>query len=147
MFAVILAVLIGAGPEPRIVQVLEGREFALRGITADLIERPAGITDEQFAQDLIDAEGLVPWNGEQFNSAPTEERMGTRAVFSADGREIIVKYVSGDSQRPGIICRLRLTRGGMSDARWNAYRWCASALGRRLPDAPTPPITTVRRQR
>lgn len=141
----LLSVMIAGLPEPRVVAVLEGDEFARRGIAGEIIERPAGISDESFAQQLIDAEDLRSWNGQQLDVPPREGAMGSKAVFAGDGREVIVRYVAGDSQSSGRVCRLRLSRGGMSDARWNAYRWCGSALGVPLPSSPPPPpITTVR---
>jgi hypothetical protein len=135
-----------AAAEPHVLATLEGAEFTRAGISADLVERPAGVSDEQFAQDLVDAEGLQPWNGEQLSHAPGPASLGSKAVFSADGREIIVRYRSGPVQRSGRVCRLRLARGGMSTARWNAYRWCATALGLSLPQAPPPPIGVAPQQ-
>jgi hypothetical protein len=141
----ILMALVAA--EPHVVATLKGPEFTRMGIVADLVERPAGITDEQFAQQLIDAEGLRPWDGEQLNFPEQDGGMGTMAVFSADGREMIVKYVSSDLEHTGQVCRLRLARGGASSARWNAYRWCASAFGLSLPERRAPPVASVRQQR
>lgn len=142
VFHLFLAAVLAGQIHPRVIAVLDGDEFARMGIVAELVERPAGISDAAFAQQLIDGEGLQPWNGQQLNSAPSEGRMGTKSVFSADGRVIIVKYVTGDMQRPGRVCRLRLARAGMSRALWNAHRWCGSVFGLTLPQAPPPPIVT-----
>lgn len=138
MFAASLAMVLAGTPVPHVAATLQGPEFVGMGIVAELVERPAGISDQAFAQQLIDAEGLRPWDGEQLDFAPGAGSMGTKAVFSSDGREIIVKYVAGDVQRPGRVCRLRLSRGGMSRARWQAYRWCGSAFGITLPESPSP---------
>lgn len=110
MFFTLISAAMVAAAEPRVLAVLEGSEFDRFGIVAELVERPAGVTDEQFAQQLIEASGLRSWKGEQVDSAPQMDGIGTKAVFSADGREIIVKYVSDDVQRTGRVCRLILRR-------------------------------------
>jgi len=143
VFWTLVSLSLTAAAGPHVVSTFGGAEFARFGIIADLVERPAGISDGLFAQQLIDAEGLRPWNGKQLDSPPMSGSMGTKAVFSGDGREVIVKYVAGDVRRAGRVCRLRFARGGWSTARWNAYRWCASAFGLSLPDAPPPPIATT----
>ena len=140
MIGMILGFAMAVEAQPIVLGVLAGPEFTRRGIVAEILERPAGVRDEEFAQRLIDAEGLRPWNGEQLNTPPEVGRMGSKAVVSSDGREIIVKYISGDQQRVGLVCRLRFSRGGVSDQRWNAYRWCASHFGLELPERPPAPI-------
>jgi hypothetical protein len=147
VLAVILATTLAGQPEPRVIAVLEGDEFARRGIVADVIERPAGVTNEQFAQQLVDAEGLVPRNGQQMNVPAREGEMGSKAIFSRDGREIIVNYVSSDVRQPGRVCRMRMEQGGMSKPRWDAFRWCASAFGIVLPEGPPPPPLIRSRER
>ncbi len=137
-----IAALLAGQVQPRVLSILEGEEFVRRGIVAELVERPPGIPDEQFAQQLIEVEGLRPWNGQQMNFPAVDGHMATKAVFSGDGREVIVKYVPGDAKQPGKVCRFRLARGGMSEARWNAYRWCAEAFGLSLPQSP-PPIVRM----
>jgi hypothetical protein len=132
----IFYVMLIATTEPHVLATLEGAEFTRAGISADLVERPAGLSDEQFAQQLVDAEGLQPWNDDQLSHAPRPGSLGSKAVFSADGREIIVRYASGPVHLSGMVCRFRLARGGMSTALWNAHRWCAAALGLTLPQAP-----------
>ena len=70
--------------------------------------------------------------------------MGVASIIAGDGREINVRYVAGDSTRSGRICRLRFQPGvGAQPARWDAYRWCATAFGLSLPDPLPPPIATV----
>ena len=139
-----LAALLFGQTEPRVIAVLEGEEFDRRGIVADLVERPAGVPDETFAQQLVDAEGLRPWDGRQLDWPARQDAPAAKAVFSGDGREIIVYYAPSNSHRPGRVCRMRLARGGMSDAYWQARRWCAAAFGYSLPETPPPPpIVTV----
>lgn len=138
MFTV--AALMAGLAQPGVISVLKGEEFVRRGIVAELVERPPGIPDERFAQQLIEAEGLKPWNGQQMNFPAVDGRMATKAVFAGDGREVIVKYVPGDAKQPGKACRIRLARGGMSDARWQAYRWCAEAFGLSISETPPPVV-------
>ncbi len=142
MFSTLICVAMAAASEPRIVATLQGPDFQRRGIVAELVERPVGLTDEKFAQQLIQASGIRPWNGEQ-SFASEAGGMATKAVFSADGRELIVKYVNSGVDRTGRVCRISMARGGMSIARWNAYRWCASAFGIRLPKTPSSPIAKM----
>ena len=145
MIGLIFGIAIGVGNGPNILATLEGPEFARRGIVAEIVERPAGVSDVEFAQRLIDDEGLRPWNGEQIEGHSETTQTGLKAVVSADGREVRVSYVVTDEQKSGRACRIRFTRGGWSDARWNAYRWCASGLGYELPLTPPPPIVTIPR--
>lgn len=141
-FVFIAAVLLAGLGHPRVLSVLKGEQFVRMGIVAELVERPPGIPDEQFAQQLIDAEGLKPWDGEQMNLPAAKGRLATKAVFAGDGREVIVYYMRGDAKMTGKVCRFRLSRGGMSDARWQAYRWCGQAFGLRLPEK-APPIVRM----
>lgn len=145
MIGIIWGIVIAAEAEATVLATLKGAEFARMGIVAEILERPVGVSDEVFAQRLIDAEGLRPWNGEQIDAAPRSGPWGVKAVVSGDGREINVRYVAGDQRVAGRICRIRMSRGGWSDARWSAYRWCASALGFELPLAPPPPIVSIPR--
>jgi hypothetical protein len=90
---------------------LRGDAFVQAGIVAELVERPRGVSDEAFAQQLIDAERLRPWNVEQMSSASAQGSMGSKAMFSCDGRAIIVEIMGGDAQRTGRACRLELAGG------------------------------------
>jgi len=136
----IASALIASLVQPHIIATLEGPEFVRMGIVAEIIERPPGVSNEQFAEQLIQAEGLKPWSGEQIDIPAVDGHMATKAVVSGDGREVIVKYLPGEPRQPGKVCRLRLARGGMSEARWYAYKWCAEAFGLTLPERVPPPI-------
>ena len=144
VFIALLATIAGQA-EPRVLTVLEGPEFARLGIVAEVVERPAGVTDEQFAQHLIEAAGLQPWNGKQLNLPTKEGGGGIKAVHTWDGRAIRIRYIEGDIRRPGRVCRIRFEKGGPSDAREKAQRWCDLALGLSVHEGPRPPtITTTR---
>ena len=145
MIGLIFGLAVTAGPGPHVLDTLGGRDFARMGIVAQIVERPEGVSDVEFAQRLIDAEGLRPWNGEQIESYSESSRTGIKAVVSADGREILVSYLVANEQESGRACRIRFARGGWSDARWNAYRWCALGLGFEPPLTPPPPIVTIPR--
>lgn len=137
-----LAPALAAQAEPRVIARLEGDAFARAGIVAELIERPRGVSDEAFAQRLVDAEGLKPWADEPMGTAPAQRRVGSRAMFAGDGRAIIVNYRTGNTARRGRVCRQRLAPGPMSGANWAAHRWCASKLGLKLPKIAPPIIRT-----
>jgi hypothetical protein len=138
-----LGALLAAQAEPRILATLEGKEFAEWGIIGEIIERPAGISDERFAQQLVDAEGLRPWNGQQMDFPPSENGPAVKAVFAGDGREIVVHYVPSDTGRSGRVCRRRSGGVPMNDAQWQSVRWCAAAFGYALPETRPSPIATV----
>jgi hypothetical protein len=131
--------------EPKIVATLEGRDLTRLGIVAEVVERPAGVDDERFAQQLIDGSGLRQWDGKPQNSLPTATHAGTRSVFSGDGRAMFVKFVTGDVTRSGHVCRMTLSRVDWSKTLWDAHRWCASALGLSLAASPPPLIGTQNR--
>lgn len=136
----VIATLLAGLAEPKVIEILEGDAFVRRGIVAELIERPSGVSDEQFAQQLIDAEGLKPWSGQQMNFPAVDGGMAVKAVVSGDGREVSVRYLPSDASQVGKVCRVRLSRGGASDERSKAYRWCAEAFGLTLPEKAPPPI-------
>jgi hypothetical protein len=148
MFIGILLLAIGAtaaaSTDVAVGDTLAGEEFSKWRISGEIIERPAGVTGEEFARSLRDDEGLRPWNGQPFVSPPAAGGMGTAAVTAADGREIIVKFVADDPERPGRVCRLHFARAvGAVQARWDAYRWCASTFGMSLPARFPPAIKIV----
>lgn len=141
MLTSLLLSLASATEPPRIIETLSGEDIARAGLIVELVERPAGISGEAFAQQLIDAEGLRPWNGHQLNFGPDHGR-GSKAVFAADGRQIIVYYGPEELSQPGRVCRLRASSGGLGNARWRAIRWCSAAFGIQLPETPPPPVVT-----
>ena len=50
MFTTVLSLMVAAAAQLHVVATLEEPQFARMGIAADLVERPVGIADEQFAQ-------------------------------------------------------------------------------------------------
>ena len=136
----IATALMAISASSQVIAVLKDEEVVERGIVAEIIERPAGVSSEQFAQELIEVEGLEPWTGQQIDFPSVDGAMATKAVISTDGREVIVKYMPGDAAKPGKVCLLRLARGGWSAERWTAYRWCAKAFGLSLAETAPPPI-------
>ena len=143
MLGMFAAAALASEVAPRVLARLRGDEFARMGIVAELVERPKGSNDETFAQQLIDAEGLRPWNGKQIELPGRNGGMAVKAVHSADGREIHINYIQGDSKRAGRVCRTRFAHGGVSPERWKAIRWCALAFGIQLPRTPPPPVVVT----
>ena len=139
MLVLFAAAALAPDGAPRILARLAGDEFVRMGIVAELIERPTGMSDEAFAQQLIDAEGLRPWNGQQVEMPARKGGMAVKAVFSADGRELHVNYIEG----AGRVCRTRFAHGGVTPERWTAIRWCASAFGIALPAKIPPPVVVI----
>lgn len=144
MFLIVLAAGSASVADARVIDTLVGEEFSRFGISGQILERPAGVDDREFAVQIMEAEGLTPWNGQPFDTPPRDGSMGTAAIIAGNGHEINVKYVAGDRSRPGRICRLRFQPGvGASQERWNAYRWCAAAFGLSLPATFPPPAIAV----
>lgn len=130
---IISALLIAAAalqPAPRIVASRTSAPDVDGDVTvAELVERPRGQTDEAFAQLLIDASGLHPWNGEPMSFPAGLDHMGAKAVVSSRGAEVTVYYFPSDSRKVGRVCRISRKRGGMTTAWQQARDWCASSLG------------------
>jgi hypothetical protein len=130
----------------RVVDTLAGEEFTRLGIVGQLLERPAGVSDRDFAIQVMEAEGLTPFSGDPILVSPGRDGgLGAAVIVAANGQEIYVTYVVGDSARPGRVCRLRFQPGSrFQPARREAHRWCAAAFGVTLPaPVPPPPIFTV----
>ncbi len=96
---------------------------------AELVERPRGVTDETFAQQLIKTSGVRPWNGEPMSFPAGVDRMGAKAVHTSTGPEVTVYYFPSDSRIVGRVCRISRKRGGMTLAWRQAQDWCASSFG------------------
>lgn len=129
----VIALLIAAAvlqPAPHIVASRTSAPDVDGDVTvAELVERPRGQTDEAFAQLLIDASGLHPWNGEPESFPAEVDQMGAKAVHTSKGAEVTVYYVSSDSRSLGRVCRISRKRGGMTPAWQQAQDWCASSFG------------------
>jgi hypothetical protein len=136
--------LAATGADLHVLNTLAGDDLARMGIVADLVERPRHVAGEAFAQQLVDAEGLRTWNGEQIEG-PSRAAMSVKAVVAGNGREIDVYYLARPGPGDDHVCRLRLNRGGASTARWRAYRWCASSFGISTPETWPPPVGTTSR--
>jgi hypothetical protein len=111
---------------------------------AELIERPRGLTNEEFAEKLIDASGLRPWNGKHMSFPAAPGRMGGKAITSRSGPEVTVYFVPSDVRTVGRVCRISRKRGGMTDAFVKAQDWCASSLGLPTPLKRESPVRTVK---
>lgn len=98
-------------------------------MVAEQIEKPAHISSENFAAQLVEAEGLTSWNPQD----PVGSRPGAilpfKARHAADGREVVV-YFSPAAQT---VCKISRERGGFSNIHQKAIRWCATSLGISLP--------------
>jgi hypothetical protein len=139
------AFLISTATANSLPRILRFESYAVRtdqATIAELIERPRGIADETFAQCLIDASGLRPWNGKLIRFPAVRGWMGTVAVVSGAGPEVTVYFVDSDSHRAGRVCRITRKYGGMTKAWTSAQDWCAAAFGLRKVKR-EPPIKDV----
>ena len=130
---IIIALLIAANvlqPAARIVASRTSTPDMDGNVTvAELVERPRGLTDEAFAQHLIDASGLRHWDGEPMSFPAGVDHMGAKAVHASRGPEVTVYYFPSDSRIVGRVCRISRKRGGMTPAWQQAQDWCASSFG------------------
>ena len=142
MIAAGLAILLTVPSYPPILETLESEDVAAAGLVADVLERPAGMADADFAQWLIDTEGLHPSNGTAIGS--DERDLSYKAIWANDGRNAVVYYLRAqDARVPGRICRIRANDGRWTSARWQAIRWCRAAFGLSTPASPPPPIVSA----
>lgn len=129
---------ISGQPTTRVISSQTFDAHTERRTTAELLERPAGLTDEAFAKAFIEASGLQPWNGELIEFPAAPGRMGGKAVISRSGPEMTFYFLSSDSGTSGRVCRLTRSRGGMTTAWTSAQDWCAARFG--LPPLKRPPF-------
>lgn len=94
----------------------------------ELVERPRGMTDEAFAQQLIDASGLRNWDGKPLSFPAGPDSMGGKAVL-ARGAQVTVYYFPSASRKVGRVCRISRPRGGMTTAWQQAQDWCLASFG------------------
>jgi hypothetical protein len=104
-------------------------------MVAEQIEKPADILLENFAAQLVEAEGLASWSTQD----PVGSRPGAilpfKARHAANGREVVVYF----SYNARTVCKVSRARGGFSNVHQEAIRWCATSLGISLP-AKHPPV-------
>ena len=104
-------------------------------VVAEQIEKPADLSSESFAAQLVESEGLTSWNPQD----PVGSRPGAilpfKARHAANGHEVVV-YFSPAAQT---VCKISRERGGFSHIHQKAIRWCATSLGISLP-AKRPPV-------
>lgn len=107
-------------------------------MVAETIEASADMSREEFAAQLVEAEGLISWSPQDpVNSSPGA-KLQFRARHAANGREFVV-YFSPAAQT---VCRIRREQGGWSEIHQKAIRWCATSLGVTLP-AKGPPVVSA----
>lgn len=104
-------------------------EFLAQGIEVDLVQVRAGGRPDLLATQLVEAEGLTPWNGEMTEMSAASG-LSLKAITAGNGRNVAVVY-RHDSD---LVCRVRARTTAATDARWRASRWCAAQLGVELPD-------------
>lgn len=145
------SLLLAAGIVQLAPNVVRSQGFDLDGhtaTTAELVERPAGTSDEAFARHLIALSGLRPWNGQLYEFPASPGHMGAKSVVSGAGPEVTVYFLPSDTRKPGKVCRISRKNGGMTDASMSAQDWCVASFGlpplRRVPpvQAVDEPITT-----
>lgn len=95
---------------------------------------------EQFARDLIEAEGLTSWNGEPPVEYAGDRGFSVLSVRSGDGRSATVWYSNGLTEREGLVCRSTAKANGMGPGSYQAVRWCLAKFGVEVPETPPPPI-------
>ena len=129
---------------PHVVNRLDTAEVARAGLVVELIERPAGVDAAEFAQRLIDAEGLQPSRGAPIGGGDGD--VAFKTLWAGDGRSITVHYSTAENtQMTGRACRIRASDVGHSEGSWQAFRWCRAAFGVSTPDRPPPPIVAAPR--
>jgi len=138
MFASFL-ILLTAAIEPQIIATFNDSAATREGIKAEQIRLPTMISPEVFADELVEAEGLISWLPEGQISSNPGEQLETRARFAANGREVVVYF----SRNKRTVCRIRRRHGGGSDAHWRAIRWCAASLDIALPAKRPPAIVQL----
>ncbi|URD60729.1 hypothetical protein M8312_13270 [Sphingomonas sp. KRR8] len=139
----ILMVLSLGEPGPRVISEQHFGLQSWRATSAKLIQRPIGVHDESFAQALVDASGIKPWNGQVDSSRPSSTRMGVKAVTSGSGPEVTVFFGQGDQRKAGRVCQITREHGGLTEEWISAYDWCASRLGKSAFNRRPPIITST----
>ena len=109
-------------------------------MVAQQIKKPADISSENFAAQLVEAEGLISWNPQDSVGSRPGAILPFKARHAANGREVVVYF----SHNARTVCKISRERGGFSSIHQKAIRWCATSLGislpaKRSPVAPTTP--------
>lgn len=130
----VMLMLAAAADRPLVVATFASSATSPDGMVAEQIKRPATVSPEAFANDLVEAEGLTSWSATDPISSPPGATLGYRSRHAGNGHEVVVYY----SLAAETVCRIRRTRGGLSDAHQAAIRWCAALLGVTLPKPALP---------
>lgn len=108
---------------------------------ADLFIVPFGADTRDLSLALLAEERLTSRDG-----APHFEVAGVRGVHmlamtAGDGRTVHIVYRTAHPDHGSAqVCRVRSRMNGVSDAAWEASRWCAAHFGIQLPVVPPPPV-------
>jgi hypothetical protein len=108
-------------------------------MVAEQIEKPAGMSPEEYAAKVVEAEGLTSWSPQDPTGSSPGERLPYRARHAANGREVVVYF----SPTARTVCKIRREHGGLSDIHQKAIRWCAESLGISLPAQRPLAVTTT----
>ena len=114
-------------------------DLAPLGITAELIERPAGVEGARFAEEMVRSDAArLGIRVEIWESS--EAPIGVRESSPNELRRVIVYYDVGQAAaRRGQVCRVLAPNGGLRHAlEVITYRQCAMRLG--LQPASEPPV-------
>jgi len=116
--------------QPQVIATYNDPRPSREGLVAEQILLPTGKAAEDFAIELIEAEGLKPWNPNDGTTSGYGEQLSWKARHSADGKEVVVYFVTGkDAKASGKVCRIRRSQGGASEAHWQAIQWCSLSFG------------------
>lgn len=127
-----------AEPLP-IVSRMADDDLTSLGVTVELIARPAAEDAPAFAARVVEAEGLVSWDGKPMMEIAGGNGLSLAGVFAGDGRNATVIY---PSDRPDtlLVCRVRAPTTAIDPVRRRIAQWCAAGLGVELPDQPASPL-------
>lgn len=129
-----LLVMALAVERPRVVATYRVPGPNAERLAAEQVKRPKGVAADAYAAQLVKAEGLKSWGPMDPVSSAPSAALPYKARHAGDGREVVVYYTPAARA----VCRVRRSRGGLSDAHQAAIRWCAAALGVTLPARPAP---------
>ena len=108
-------------------------------MVAEQIEKPADISSETFAPQLVEAEGLTSWNPQNPVVSRPDAILSFKARHAANGREVVVYF----THNAKTVCKISRERGGFSKLHQKAIRWCATSLGVLLPATRPPVVPTT----
>ncbi len=113
---------------------------------ADLFIVPFGADTRELSLALLAEERLTSGDGVPHFDGADVRGVHMLAMTAGDGRTVHITYRTAQPDHgPAQVCRVRSRMNGVSDAAWEARRWCAAHFGIQLPVVPPPPILVSER--